>query len=393
MRKVNFAVKKAVLFMLTIFLTMAMYGCAPLDNEATSHYDAGERKKQMSMEDTKLWYYYNHLTTEEKIWYEDIYLTLKNMETDRELYPGNIESIGLEGIKKIFNCVTGDHPEIFYVDGYTYTHYAKGGKIKKVVLSGVYTMEKTQRDLNLAKLDSKARYILQDLSETATEYEKVRFVYEYVIKHTTYERDSVDNQNICSVLLHGKSVCQGYAKTVQYLLQHLGMEAALVNGSVYNGEGHAFDLVKVDGEYYYVDATWGDASYQSEALGETNGYLPDINYEYLCVDTKTITMTHTIDTPLPMPVCSANEANYYIMENAYFESYEESKVKEFVEKRQQAGEREIAIKCADKQVYEKFYEELIAKQKIFSFLSGSRKRVAYTVDDRKYSLTFWLENE
>ena len=56
----------------------------------------------------------------------------------------------------------------------------------------------------------------------------------------------------------------------------------MVAGTVDTGEGHAWNLVKSSGNYYYVDATWGDAFYLVEEAGGSADNLPQINYDYLC---------------------------------------------------------------------------------------------------------------
>ncbi len=58
-------------------------------------------------------------------------------------------------------------------------------------------------------------------------------------------------------LKYGTSVCAGYAKAYLALLESAGMEAEYVTGDTDRG-GHAWNIVKVDGEWYHVDVTWDD---------------------------------------------------------------------------------------------------------------------------------------
>ena len=63
-------------------------------------------------------------------------------------------------------------------------------------------------------------------------------------------------------ILHGKSVCQGYAKAFEYFMDVLGIECELISGTANNGNGtwagHAWNKVKIDGKWLYIDVTWDD---------------------------------------------------------------------------------------------------------------------------------------
>ncbi|MCD7837274.1 MAG: hypothetical protein LUG83_11675 [Lachnospiraceae bacterium] len=359
--------------------------------EETSQESAVEEENAGFLMEEAGHFAYDSLDEVQKIWYRDIEKALGGMEKEVRLSWDGVGGVLDEtDIDTIFQCVIIDHPEIFYVDGYSYNKYSVGDKIVSVRFSGTYNCDEAAAAEKALQINAAAENILANAPQNGSEYEKVKYVYENIVLNTDYDLDSEDNQNIYSVLVNHKSVCLGYAKATQYLLLKLGIECTLVQGTVEEGEAHAWNLVKVDGDYYYVDTTWGDASYQDAGSNSIWYYNSSINYDYLCVTTSQLLRTHTPGGYVELPVCTATAANYYVMEDALFYEYDEDRLRELFERAIAEGKNDVTVKCADGECFQEMKERLIDAQEIFNCIPGDIKEITYANNSSQLSLTFWI---
>lgn len=332
-----------------------------------------------------MYYAYEQLHEEEKVVYQEIYQALYSIKDTVQ-----VSTLDTEVLNKVFQCVMNDHPEIFYAKGYEVVQYVSQNKVNKMMFNPIYTMNKSTIRQNKKQINQYIKKCLDGIATDASEYDKIRYFYEYVILNTEYNTNSANSQNICSVMIDGESVCQGYAKAFQYLCHKVGIEATLVTGYA-NNEGHAWNLVYADNKPYYVDVTWGDASYIIAGEESYSGTVPPITYDYLMVTTDMLSLTHQIDNIVEVPKCVNMELNYFVKENLFFINYDENKLKSIFADATMQGEHYIALKCNGLSVYKIMKEHLIDKQEVFRFLSEQSNSVAFAENSLQYTLSFMLE--
>lgn len=260
-------------------------------------------------------YYYESLSEEDKVVYQEILQGV--LDGNGEIY---LHSAEAKKNNQLFQFVLNDYPEIFWCDGRGKTTIYQKGTESYSVLSPEYQYGQEEREQKQKEIDARTQEVLDGAPKDGAEYEKIQYVYEYVINHTNYREGASDNQNIYSVLVNGESVCAGYARTTQYLLERLNVFCTYVTGTAKRPESseevpHAWNLVSCGGDYYYVDTTWGDPVYLEEV--DTN-----IVYDYLCISEEELFQTHTPDGVITLPKCTAKDANYYVLNGMYYETYE-----------------------------------------------------------------------
>ncbi len=335
-------------------------------------------------------YAYDRLTDSGQTLYVEILTILNTLSKDII-----VSTTSDEAIELVFDYVMADHPEIFYVDGYQYTNYSVGDTITKISFTGNYLYDANEVARRQTQINDGVARCLAGAPSSEDDYYVIKYIYEYLIANIDYDVNAPDNQNICSVFINGRSVCNGYSKAAQLLLNKLGIPSTLVTGTVNtkNAKGvrHAWNLVLCNNTYYYLDVTWGDASYQTVS-GESAdaSKLPDVNYDYLNVSTQEITRNHSISDLIRMPACNSMNDNYYVREDEYFNMAELALVAELFDRRYKDGSKNVTIKCATDGVYNELFAQLITDRKVFDYLQGDTSQVSYTTFEDTRTIIFWL---
>ncbi len=223
-----------------------------------------------------------------------------------------------EDIKPALSAIMTDCPQFFWIDGNANMSGFRTLGIWRITLN--YTVEPGEIEGIQARIEEKVQEYLSLLPENATEYDKVKTAYKYIIDTTDYSLDSEDNQNIQSVFLNGISVCAGYSRAFKYLMDRVGIWCGYVEGVISDTqEGHAWNVVRIGDIYTYVDTSWGDPTYGED---DTDARRLDIIYDYLCLTTEEMNrVRHVPDGIWELPECTDRTYDYYVQNGMYHEDY------------------------------------------------------------------------
>lgn len=212
------------------------------------------------------------------------YATLKDNEKNvyslifEELYKGSRKfecpvKTNAEELSLAIDAVLNDHPDLFWLDNkYSYSYDPEDGSVKEITFE-FYDFADTPDKLHKAKvaLEEAADSVISQARLKTTMVERELFIHDYICQNTVYDEAAPYNQSAYSCLVMHKSVCAGYARAFQYLMQKAGFTCYYVagrteglNGQVINGSNesgsHSWNMVLLDGEYYNVDCLWDDTA-------------------------------------------------------------------------------------------------------------------------------------
>lgn len=299
-------------------------------------------------------YYFKQLTEEEQRVYRELLKGIRAREKEFYLTISDDDSID-----RSYHAVLKDHPEIFWVHNREKIYKTTYSDSDYCVFTPGYTYTDSEIDEIQTAMEQSFQEVRALIPEDAGDYEKVRIVYTYVIDHTQYQTGE-DDQSIAGVFWKKSAVCAGYAGAVQYLLERLDIPCIYVDGSTKGStEGHAWDIVKIGQEYYYVDATNGD---QPDFLNGDAAQLEEhktIIYDYLCPFPEEYERTYTPSEELTVPACTAKDLDFYVLNQGYFEDYSWQDIYDYCKMRLDNGAAVVRFKFGSQESFSEACQELL----------------------------------
>lgn len=200
--------------------------------------------------DAAFYPYYQMLDEKGKHLYRQIYANANAVNAAFQ----PIESVEVSAIKDIIEAVYNDHPELFWLNTAFTCKYDSNNICAEIDLE--FNDTATDLSTSLETFSNEASKILWQVEHLPSNYDKEKAVHDLLMESIDYDKSADINQSAYSALVEKKTVCAGYARAMQYLLQRLGIPCYYCTG--YAGEDHAWNIVQLDDGYYNVDVTWDD---------------------------------------------------------------------------------------------------------------------------------------
>lgn len=222
-----------------------------------------------------------------------------------------------EEAQMIYTAFTWDNPQFFYIGNtYSYKGYRAGGVDYYDVFTLVFTMNAREREQAQTKLERVVSQLVNSRG-SEDEFETELYFHDQLLEICSYDKEAAASEDPAllfpnafsayGALVEGKAVCEGYSRSMQLLLQTVGMKATLVGGFDDNNVAHMWNMVTIDGLNYHLDATWNDS--------EDNP-----RHTFFNLTTEEILLTHRLDGEnIGVDTCTSTDANYYRRTGNYLE--------------------------------------------------------------------------
>lgn len=253
-------------------------------------------------------YYYSHMNKQQQAVYHA-------MKTGIQSLAPSFPCPRMEGkeLTDVFLKLRLDCPEIFFVSGFHFRYYPDSANVE---LSPEYLFDKNKIKDHQKAMKARVEKLVRPAMAMA-ELEKEQYVHDFICQNVRYDKLKKSySHEILGPLGQGVGVCEGIAKTVKILCDQLGIWCIVVISEANPEKNikyrHAWNIVKIGGAYYHLDATFDN----------TLSHMGPVRYDYFNLDDGKVFRDHE-PVIWKVPDCTVSDGFYYRVKKLSFTKMEE----------------------------------------------------------------------
>lgn len=268
-----------------------------------------------------------------------------------------------EDVRLLFFLVEHECPEVFQLseDSRYTTHSSKGEVLYVTVNYGLQEADYRARAETCAGIARQAAAQAQGLSEWERELSAIRFLN----ANCVYDNEAADAGNAYGALVRGAAKCDGISLGFKWIAEEMGLTTFLLSGGSRDGDsGHAWNCIRIDGEFSDVDVT-SDVPYPDEPcecdFRKCNVPRQVIAAPYILRDYITDNFT--------LPEADSMDGSYYARTGCYVRSGESLTpwLRELCAQVEREGSGSLALQFESQADYDRFGDEFAEAMNGLSF--------------------------
>lgn len=182
---------------------------------------------------------------------------------------GQIMTMLAVGLVALMVLIYGNCPELFQIDGNATYYYNSVDRNGEKMVTGISELSYHMDEDTYRRAYQQCDRIVQEVVSGAaglSAREAELHAYRYVTGHCVYDLSTPYCGTPYGALVEGRAKCDGTGKTMQWILEQMGIVCLSISGaSLDGGNGHQWNMAEIDGIFYDLDAT-ADLGNQGDKL-------------------------------------------------------------------------------------------------------------------------------
>jgi len=287
-------------------------------------------------------------------------------------FPESVDVSGIdeEGLRAVFNALLLDQPMLFQISA---THYTIRSDSATGIPLAFVPLYRLDRDEYRSRSEELAELVQSiPLPQGGSEFDIQLALHDFLVRNCTYSDDIEDPEKSTAygALVEGSAACMGYSLAMLLMLELNGIDAYVVTGQASNSAGfsggHAWNKARIEGNWYYMDATWNDPVVEE-------GGREIVSRAYFNLSEQELGQTHEITDQNNRAMSTAQ--NYFRQTGLFFDRIDrtaEDRIAQELRRTLDAGDIMLEIRMSSSQALAQAVDYLFGRQqqRIYAILSA-----------------------